>query len=89
MIVHYYYKEANTIFAKNLKLLIKNEIKGAVNCHLSEDNLVVSIYGANDIIFKYTLSNLSSEIVHGLSSERLAHNIVKRYRQYITNLFFL
>lgn len=84
-----YYKEANTIFAKSLKLAIKNTIKGAVNCHLLDDTLIVDIYGANNIIFKYTLPNLSSEIVQGLSSERLAQSIVKRYKQYITNLFFL
>lgn len=80
--------ELNTTFSKALKTRLKQELKGEIVCKLFGDTLYVTIYGVNDIIFKYTWYNLTSEIVQGLTSERLSQIIVKRYRQYITNLFF-
>ena len=76
-------------FARNLKALLKTFIKGDVRTYLKGDDLQVHIYSVNGIVYHYTLENLSSEIVQGLSSETLAHRILKWYKGYINNLFFL
>ena len=77
------------LFARNTKAQLLEKIVGSVQTYLTDDSLVVNIYGANDIVFRYTLNNLTHAIVQGFTSERLVQIIYKRYRQYIENLFFL
>ena len=83
-----YVHESCTSFAINLKRNLKTKVKGEVWSHIINDTLVIDIYGVNGIVFRYTLENLSSEIVQGLSSEMLSDHIHKRYKRYILNLFF-
>ena len=77
------------IFARNTKELIQNKIKGSVRTYYFDDVLIIKIFGANNIVFDYTMNNLSHAIVQGFTSDRLAQIIVKRYTAYIRNLFFL
>ena len=76
------------LVAQHIKSILKQEIKGNIKTHIVEETLNVDIYAVNDIVFRSTLRNLSEQIVHGLSSEMVAKNIVKQYRAYIRNLFF-
>lgn len=76
------------LVAQHIKAILKQEIKGSINTHIVEETLIVDIYAVNNIVFRSILRNLSEQIVHGLSSEMVAKNIVKQYRAYIRNLFF-
>lgn len=77
------------LVAQRIKSILKQEIKGSIKTHIVEETLIIDIYAINNIVFRSTLRNLSEQIVHGLSSEMVAKNIVKQYRAYIRNLFFL
>lgn len=77
------------LVAQHIKSILKQEIKGSIKTHIVEEKLIVDIYAVNNIVFRYTLINLSEQIVHGLYSEMVAKDIVKQYRAYIRNLFFL
>ena len=78
-----------TYFSKNVKTRLKEYIKGHINCKIYSDTLTVSIYAVNDIVFRYTLEDMSPKIVTGLTSEQLVQVIVKQYRRYINNLYFM
>lgn len=83
------YNEVPIIYKKYLKQLLKNEIKGEVHCTFVQDTLLVDIYGANSIVFRYTRKNMFSEIVQGVPSKTIADIIVQRYKDYILNLYFM
>lgn len=76
-------------FARAVKRALKQSIKGEVNCHIIQETLIIDIYGVNDICYRYTMNNISSEIVQGLTSKTVAYKVTKWYRSYINNLFFL
>ena len=86
---HFKEHTMETYFAKNLKIKLKETIIGEVHCRIYNDTLKVAIYAPNSIVYYYTQENLSQEIVHGLTSELLAHKVVKWYRSYINRLYFL
>lgn len=75
-------------FVINLKHTLKPQVKGEVKIHINEDTLYVRIFGANNIVFYHTQIIEHSEIVQGLSSAKVTEVIVKKYKRYITNLFF-
>lgn len=77
------------LVAQHIKSILKQEIKGSIKTHIVEETLIIDIYAVNDIVFRYTLRNISEQIVQGLNSQMVAQKIVKQYRAYIKNLFFL
>lgn len=77
------------IFCRNLKTSLKRHVKGEVKCNTAGETLIVDIYGVNNTVFRYTHENISSEIVQGFATEIYTQIIVKRYKRYIENLFFL
>lgn len=76
------------IFKSNLKRLLKERIIGSISVHIYNDTLIVDIYTNNTCGWHYTISNISNQILKGLSSENVAVTIIKRYRQYVINRHF-
>lgn len=87
-------KEINTtlifskIFAENVKTELKTTVKGVVKSYISDDMLIVHIYGVNGIVFNFIREDIATAIVNGLSSKTIATFIHKRYSDYIKSLFF-
>lgn len=77
------------LFARNVKSQLLERVKASVQTYINEDTLTVRIYGVNDIVFENKTYHISERIVQGYTSEMCVETIVKRYKQYITNLFFL
>lgn len=77
------------VFCNNLKKSLKNHIKGEVKCNTINDILIVDIYAPTSIVFRYTLDNITSEIVQGFASETCTQIILKKYKKYVENLFFM
>ena len=86
---NYYTNNPQSIMSCAVRNNLKKEIKGSVKTTVVEDTLIVDIYAVNGIVYRYTLRNLCEQIVQGLNSQMVAKNIVKQYRAYIKNLFFL
>lgn len=84
-----FHQSMRGVFCRNLQASLKRHVKGEVKCKHIEDTLIVDIYGFNGIVFRYTHENISSEIVQGFATEACTQIIVKRYKRYIENLFFL
>lgn len=82
-------QELAGIFCNQLKRNLKFYVKGEIKCHITDNTLIVDIYGVNDTVFRYTLIGIYSEIVHGFTNEMCTQIIVKRYKRYILNLFLL
>lgn len=76
-------------YVRTIKEELKKHIKGSIKCHIAEDTIIVDIFGVNDIVFRYTYKLSAYEIVQGFSCSTLAQIIVKRYKSYINNLYFL
>ena len=80
--------EIYSAFVPTLKHTLKTQVKGEVKVNINNDTLYVRIFGANDIVFYHTQIFEHSELVQGLSSAKVTEVIVKKYKRYITNLFF-
>lgn len=83
------FKPASYILARELKYKLKHVLKGEVKTSVCDDTLIVDVYGANSTVFRYTMKHITSEIVQGFTSEMACNIIVKRYKSYINNLYFL
>ena len=72
-----------------LKLLerMKKQVRGQINIHIINDKLVVDI-DKGYLCYRYNVDNISSEIVHGLSTKELSMRIVESYRKWILSNFF-
>lgn len=76
----------NKFFADKVKEQLVNKVKGDISVHIVYDILIVEIYrGA--IMWRYTVSNISHEIITGLSSYDEAKHIIKEYKKYILALY--
>ena len=76
------------IFTENLKKQLHVLIKGDLYVHIVDDKLVVDIQPAGLHTWRYTLDNISVNIVMGLSSTNVANVIVKKYKKYILSQHF-
>ena len=68
---------------------LKTRVKGNVYVDIQVDAIVVTIHNKLGTPFRYTLENIQSEIVRGLDVKVVAENIVKLYKKYILNQFFM
>lgn len=76
------------IFVEMLKKQLSKAVKKEFYVHIIDDTLVVEFINTGLLNFRYTLRNISNEIVHGLSSKIVANVIVKQYKKYILNQYF-
>lgn len=83
------FQSAKEVYAKNLLKNLETLIKGDIHCVLHDEDLTVRIYGANGTAFYYKITDIFTYILQGISSEIVAHEVSKKYRKYITNLYFL
>lgn len=72
-----------TIFAKEVRKILHKKIKGYSNCWIQNDTLISDIQPLGIYTYHYTISNISNRISHGLTSEQVAKDIIKGYRDYI------
>lgn len=89
---HYPYTKEYTphvLLARGVKNFLLSKIKGSVHTYIKEDTLYITITSEHDILFGYKWYNLTREIVHGITSEMVAQEVLKQYRHHIKSLFFL
>lgn len=78
----------NRQFANCVKQQLLQHVQGYVKFWLNGDDMQITIFAPNGSIFKYTHQQLSSAIWQGFTSEICTQIILKRYKQYIRNLYF-
>lgn len=76
------------IFTTRLKNALAKFVRGHISAHfIVNDTLLVEIdYGAT--LYRYTLSDISTKISNGLTSEMVCKDICKQYKRYIFNKYF-
>ena len=68
---------------------LKTRVKGNVYVDLQNDVIIVTLHNKLGTPFRWTLENIQSEIVRGLDVKMVTETIVKSYKRYILNQFFL
>ena len=68
---------------------LKTYVKGKVYVDISADYLIVTIYGQTGTVFRWTLAHSESAIAYGLDSKTVAQTIVKKYKNFVLNQYFL
>lgn len=76
------------IFTNALKKQLRQRIKGTVSVHITNDILIVDIFGNVHKSWRYTINNLSEKLSIGLSTRFVAEIIVKEYKKYVMNQYF-
>ena len=76
-------------FARNLETHLQKSVKGDIHCVVHNDELTVRIYGTNGTAFYHKFENLYILMFNGVDSKTCAFEVLKRYRVFITNLYFL
>ena len=78
----------NTIFANKVRKILHRKIKGYSNCWIQNDTLIADVQPLGIYTYHFTISNISSHILQGLTSEQVAKDIIKNYRNYILSEHF-
>lgn len=78
----------NTIFANNVRKILHKKIKGYSNCWIENDTLIADAQPLGIYTYHFTISNISAHISQGLTSEQVAKDIIKNYRDYILSEHF-
>lgn len=77
-----------TIFANKVRKILHKKIKGYSNCWIQNDVLIADIQPLGIYTYHFTISNISAHISQGLTSEQVAKDIIKNYRNYILSAHF-
>ena len=77
------------IFRVKLKRQLQERIKGNISVHIIDDTLIIDINPLGLNPWHYTISNIAVQISIGLSAKIVSDVIVKQYRKYILNQYFL
>lgn len=77
------------IFRVKLKRQLQERIKGNISVHIIDDTLIIDINPLGLNPWHYTISNIAVQISIGLSVKIVSDVIVKQYRKYILNQYFL
>lgn len=77
-----------TIFANNVRKILHKKIKGYSNCWIQNNVLIADIQPLGIYTYHFTISNISAHISQGLTSEQVAKDIIKNYRDYILSAHF-
>ena len=75
------------IFKSKLLERMKKQVRGEINIHIINDKLVVDI-DKGYLCYRYTIDNILSKIVRGLSTKELSTRIVESYRKWVLSNYF-
>lgn len=76
------------IFIFELKKQLSKRVKGKLSIHIINDTLIVDIYGIGNWGWRYTTTDLATQLLIGISSRNVADAIVKQYKKDILNEYF-
>lgn len=77
------------IFRVKLKRQLQERIKGNISVHIIDDTLIIDINPLGLTPFHYIIKNIAVQISIGLSAKIVSDVIVKQYKKYILNQYFL
>ena len=77
------------IFRMKLKRQLQERIKGDICVHVIDDTLIIDINTLGLYPWHYTISNIAVQLSVGLSSKIVSDVIVKQYKKYILNQYFV
>lgn len=77
-----------SIIAKNVKTKLTTKVRGTITCHIIGDNTLICDIIYKDNVFRYTEKFTKQEILYGLSSQRIAEQIMYAYINSIKQKFF-
>lgn len=77
------------IFRTKLKKQLRERIKGDISVHIIDDTLIIDINPLGSYPWHYTISNIAVQMSIGLSLKIVSDVIVKQYKKYILNQYFL
>lgn len=77
-----------TIIAKNVKTKLTEKVRGSITCHIVSGNTLICDIIRKDNVFRYTEKFTQQDISCGLSSQRIADQIMYAYINSIKNKFF-
>lgn len=81
--------EYEYLFTKALHLKLKERIIAKIYCVVdSDDNLCVDITRYNEATYKVRISNFSRRLMHGLTTDEAAKDIVDKYRRFVLKYYF-
>ena len=75
------------IFKLKLSDRLKKAVRGEISIHIINDKLVVDI-DKGYLAYRYTVNNISAQIVQGLTTKILATRITEGYRKWVLSNFF-
>ena len=75
------------IFKLKLSDQLKKAVRGEISIHIINDKLVVDI-DKGYLAYRYTVNNISTHIVQGLTTKILATRITEGYRKWILSNYF-
>ena len=81
-------KTITEFFANKVRKALHKKIKGYSNCWVDNDVLIADIQPLGIYTYHFTISEISSQISHGLTAEEVAKDIIKSYRDYILSNHF-
>lgn len=76
------------IIAKNVKTKLTVKVRGEITCHIIGGNTLICDIIYKDNVFRYTEKFTKEEISWGLSSQRIAEQIMYEYINSIKQKFF-
>lgn len=77
------------IFRTKLKKQLRERIKGDISVHIINDTLIIDINPLGLHPWHYTINNIAVQMSIGLSSKIVSDVIVKQYKKYILNQYFI
>lgn len=77
-----------SIIAKNVKTKLTAKVRGTITCHIIGDSILICDIIYKDNVFRYTEKFTKQEILYGLSSQRIAEEIMYAYINSIKQKFF-
>lgn len=76
-------------FRMKLKRQLQKRIKGYISVYVIDDTLIINIKPFDLHPWHYTINNIAVQLSIGLTSKIVADVIVKQYKKYILNKYFL
>lgn len=76
------------IFTNALKKELSRRIKGQISIHIIDDTLIVDVIDGIFCCWRYTIENLSAQLLVGLSAKIVADEFTKKYKKHVLDLYF-
>lgn len=79
-------KEYEYLFVTTLHSKLKRKIVGRIYCTvIQQDKLYVKIVNNDDMKFEMYLDDFGDKFYHGLTTDYVMYDIMKKYRKFIEN----